>query len=374
MKASSSVQASPFHTAIVDFNFFAYAVQLSNALSEICEVSLFLPHTAPKTYTDKLNPKVNFHSLHVSRLRNPRNMLMIASLFKMLRQSCPDVVHQLGWHPWLNLALPLFPNIPRVTTIHDVSVHPGDRESFTFFQNRQWRGAAGIIVHAEEIKRQMIEGSGAPASKIQVIPIGAYSLLRAWRSDRPTDEAPTILFFGRIWDYKGLQYLIEAEPLITQQAPDARIVIAGQGESFDKYEQMMVHKERFIVHNYYIPDEMVARLFETASVVALPYIEASQSAVLAIAYAFGKPVVASAVGGIPEVVQHGETGLLVPPRDTSALAEAIVTLLQDRDLREKMGRKAREKAESELSWATIARQTLRAYRLAFGAATDVSVA
>ncbi|HDQ73653.1 MAG TPA: glycosyltransferase family 1 protein [Chloroflexi bacterium] len=364
MEASQDIQASSLHVVIVDFNFFAYAVQLSNALSEVCEVSLFFPYTTPEIYTGLIKPGVNFHSLHTSRLRDPRNMLMIASLFKTLRQLRPDVVHQLGWHPWLNLALPLFPDIPRVTTIHDASVHPGDKESFTFFQNRQWRGAARIIVHAEEIKRQMIEGCGAPASKIHVIPIGAYSLLRAWRSDPPIDQSPTILFFGRIWDYKGLQYLIEAEPLITQQVPNARIVIAGQGESFDKYEQMMVHKEHFIVHNYYIPDKMVSRLFEEASVVALPYVEASQSAVLAIAYAFGKPVVATTVGGIPEVLQHGETGFLVPPRDAKSLAQAIINLLQNDALRAEMGRKALDRAEGDLSWQSVARKTHQVYQQA----------
>jgi glycosyltransferase involved in cell wall biosynthesis len=106
---------------------------------------------------------------------------------------------------------------------------------------------------------------------------------------------------------------------------------------------------------------MIARLFQEASIVALPYVEASQSAVLAIAQAFGKPVVATAVGGIPEVVEHGETGYLVPPRDSYSLAEAIVTLLQDPGLRQEMGHKALQKAESELSWPHIARKTLRVY-------------
>jgi len=312
-----------------------------------------------------LKPQVGLYRVHTPRVRDPRNIFMIASLFRLIRQLRPDVVHQLSWHLWLNLALPFFPKIPRVTTIHDASLHPGDRESSSLFQGWQWRKAAQVIVHAEEIKRQMVARLGTPESKIHVIPIGSYSLFRAWHSDRNVaDKVPTILFFGRIWDYKGLQYLIEAEPLITQQVPEARIVIAGQGESFEKYEQMMVNKEHFIVYNRYIPDEMVSRLFDEACVVALPYIEASQSAVLAIAYAFGKPVVATTVGGIPEVVQHGETGYLVPPRDAPSLAEAIVKLLKDHDLREKMGQKALEKAENELSWSNIARKTLQVYQAA----------
>jgi len=349
---------------LIDFGFFAYSVQLANALSELCEVTLMLPDKAANHYLESVKQPVELRQFHMPRLRYPTNLLMVRSLFKTIREIEPQVVHQLAWHPWMNLALPLFPNIPLVTTIHDASLHPGDRESFALFQNWQWRRADRVIVHAEKIKRQMVDELGAPEDKIHVIPIGIYDLYRTWLNNDISEKPCTVLFFGRIWEYKGLKYLIEAEPLITQRVPNARIVIAGQGEPFEKYEQLMVNKDHFIIHNYYIPDEMVARLFQEASVVALPYIEASQSAVLAIAYAFGKPVVVTTVGGIPEVVEHGETGYLVPPRDPQSLAEAIVTLLQNPDLREKMGRRALEKAKSELSWSNIARKTLEVYRQA----------
>jgi glycosyltransferase involved in cell wall biosynthesis len=349
---------------LIDFEFFAYSVQLANALAEFCQVTLMLPDKAPASYPQAVGEQVDLRQFHMPRLRHPRNLLMIRSLFRDIARIRPQVVHQLAWHPWMNLMLPMFPDIPLVTTIHDAVLHPGDRESYALFQNRQWRRAAQVIVHGEQIKRQMIDELGTPEAKIHVIPIGAYSLYRDWLCDDVSEQPYTVLFFGRIWEYKGLQYLIEAEPLISRYVPDVRIVIAGHGEAFEKYEQMMVNKDHFIVHNYYIPNELIARLFQEASIVALPYIEASQSAVLAIAYAFGKPVVATAVGGIPEVVEHGETGYLVPPRDAESLAEAIVSLLRDSGLRRAMGRKALEKAESELSWSSIARSTMQVYQSA----------
>jgi glycosyltransferase involved in cell wall biosynthesis len=355
---------SDFHAVLLDFEFFAYSVQLANALSELCQVTLLLPDMASPQYVEAVKRQVNLRQFHMPRLRYPTNLFMVHFLFRTIAHLKPQVTHQLAWNLWMNLALPLFADVPLVTTIHDASRHLGDRESVVLFQDWQWRRADQVIVHAEAIKRQLVNEWGAPEGKIQVIPIGSYELYGGWASDSNHEQTNTILFFGRIWEYKGLQYLIEAEPLITRQVPDARIVIAGEGESFEKYEHMMIHKDHFIVHNYHIPDKMVARLFQEASVVALPYIEASQSAVLAIAYAFGKPVVATSVGGIPEVVDHGETGYLVPPRDPQALAEAIVTLLQDHDLRQRMGRRALEKAQSELSWSSIARKTLQVYQKA----------
>jgi len=161
-----------------------------------------------------------------------------------------------------------------------------------------------------------------------------------------------------------LEYLIRAEPLITAQVPDARIIIAGRGEDFSRYRQMMVHPEHFVVHNEYISDDKRAKLFRRASIVVLPYTGASQSAVIPIAYAFAKPVVATAVGGLPEMVDHGRTGYLVPPCDERALADAIVRLLRDKGLRRQLGAHGKRKIETQSSPDVVAQQTLAVYRCA----------
>jgi glycosyltransferase involved in cell wall biosynthesis len=94
----------------------------------------------------------------------------------------------------------------------------------------------------------------------------------------------------------------------------------------------------------------------------LPYLEASQSGVVPVAYAFGKPVVATRVGGLPDVVEHGQTGLLVPPGDSQSLARAVIDLLTDDARRRDMGARARRFAETELSWSRIGQRTLEVYQ------------
>jgi glycosyltransferase involved in cell wall biosynthesis len=118
------------------------------------------------------------------------------------------------------------------------------------------------------------------------------------------------------------------------------------------------------VHNSYIEADKVSALFQRASLVVQPYLEASQSGIVPIAYRHARPVVATRVGSIPEVVEDGVTGLLVQPGDEHALALAVITLLQDDALRQKMGLQASEKLSRDLSWEAIAQKTRMVYERA----------
>ena len=128
----------------------------------------------------------------------------------------------------------------------------------------------------------------------------------------------------------------------------------------------MRHADRFEVHEGFVSEAERARLFARASVVALPYVEASGSGVLPLAHAYGKPVVASAVGGLADAVDDGRTGLLVPPGDPEALATAIVRLLHDDALRRRLGAAGRRVVETAWSPHEVAGRTLATYRRAVG--------
>ena len=363
------------HVALIDFRGGAtpYPVQLANALGQLCQVTLMLPESASH-FADKIDQeRVNLEFFHKPRLRQPANLAMVWRLRHRLKALRPHLMHFTSAHTWAAPGLGLFAPLPFVATVHDVNRHFGEYGLWAVpsaLYRLQWRWADQVIVHATRARQQLLTQYGCQPERVHVIPIGSYDFYRVCARGVQPERPNTILFFGRIWGYKGLQYLIEAEPMITSQIPDVRIVIAGEGEPFEKYEQAMVNRDRFVVHNYRIPDEMVAGFFQAASVVVLPYIEASQSGIISIAYAFGKPVVATTVGGIPDVVDHGQTGYLVPPRDPHRLAEAVVTLLRDQQTRLEMGRKALEKSENEFSWSSIARRTLHVYERALRAAKN----
>ncbi len=353
--------------ALLSFNFPEYCIRLASALSRNAEILLQLPHKQAETYDSLLDPSIRFLPFAYPRLRQPLKQIKLAvHLCEQMQDFRPDIVHFQHGHIWFNLFLAMLPRCGLVVTVHDYRAHPGDKPSR---KTPQWildRGihrANQLIVHARHIQQLIVSNYTIAENRVHVIPhikLGSCEMQQNATSMGP----PTVLFFGRIWKYKGLEYLIRAEPLISTEIPDVRIVIAGEGEDFSRYRKMMVHPERFVVFNEYISDAQRSELFAAATVVTLPYIEASQSGVVPLAYTHAKPVVVTNVGGLPEMVEDGQTGLCVPPGDPRVLAGAIVRLLKDKEFATRLGANGQRKVNTDCSPAQVASRTLDVYERA----------
>ncbi len=140
-------------------------------------------------------------------------------------------------------------------------------------------------------------------------------------------DKPTLLFFGFIRHYKGLDILLKALPQVLK-AVDCQLVVAGEfyedPAPFKKLVRQLGIEAQVTFFDDYIPNERVPYFFSAADVVVLPYRSATQSGIVPVCYHYEKPVIATTVGGLPEVVTPGQTGMLVPPEDPAALAAAIV--------------------------------------------------
>jgi len=145
-----------------------------------------------------------------------------------------------------------------------------------------------------------------------------------------SDTDYVLLFFGYVRDYKGLRVLLEAYPEVAKSIPETVLIVAGEFNTSEKNEYVglidtaSIRGGRIITVGDYVPDADVEKYFTACDVVVLPYISATQSAVVPTAYMFERPVITTDVGGLPEVVIDEKTGYIVPPGDSNALARAVI--------------------------------------------------
>ena len=348
-----------------------YPAQLANALSKCHDVTVIIPNYADITY---FNERANLIKVYAPlnpfrTLLRTFNLLSFRNLIKRINPINPDVIHMVIDHPWCSIyALLLRRKYPIITTIHEpnplsrqiggtiLSIRP-----ILVVNNKILAIISdNIIVHGKNLREYLLT-KNVPDSKVETIPHGDYSFFKRWEKKEIQTQKNNILFFGTITPYKGIEYLIQAEKLIKEHVSNPTITIAGEG-NIRKYEKQISQNSNFRILNKFIPDEEVAELFQKASLVVLPYTQGSQSGVVHIAYAFKKPVVATNVGSIPEIVDDGKTGFIVPSKDSKALAEAIIRILKNSELRKEMGENAYRKMKDELSWDKNAEKTVEVYK------------
>ncbi len=234
--------------------------------------------------------------------------------------------------------------VPTVYILDNVIAH--ERYPFAGPLTRWALGpGAGFVAQSEQVRRDLFATlPGADQARVRHCPHPVYDFGVPGRPRRTMTEARAaldlpadgrvVLYFGFIKAYKGVNHLIDAAPLLRERYGNGlRLMIVG-----DVYGDARPYRDRIagcgaadIISfvDGYAPDEMVEDYFLAADLVVLPYVSATQSGIVQIAYNYDKPVVSTSVGGLPEVVLDGRTGYLVPPEDSGALAGAIVRFFDE---------------------------------------------
>ena len=306
------------------------------------------------------------------RVEAVADAVAVARIARRLR---PDVIHLHSTNPIALAYLVLLRRlgVPLVATAHVVTAHERSRVQDAVYR-RIHRASPLIIAHSEFDRKRLLEEFAVEPERAIVIPHGEYGFFGRDSSlpDRETArrslglelQHQVVLFFGYIREYKGLDVLLSSWPAVAQARPQARLLVAGDPVRLppDRRGELEAWATRLgAVHRFaYIPFSEVTRYFAAADVLAMPYRHISQSGVLYLALSLGLPVVATRVGGLPEVLRDGESALMVPPESPAALAEALVRVLGDTALQARLAQGGRRVADLH-AWPAIAERTEAAF-------------
>lgn len=315
-----------------------------------------------------LNNRIAVYALYLKSLAyiKPKNILISLRIVSFLKKKNYDLIHFNGTSFLFVFLKILLRNTPFVLTTHDPALHSGE-DSMIYKIVRRYINRQTAIQHITHSDWSFScfrkNFPKIPIEKINVLYYGKLEWLDYWRRSI-INEGNNLFFFGRISPYKGIENLIKAVEIARKRIPDLKVVIAGNGH-FNFDINPIIKDATFEIINRYIPNQELAGLVQKSSIVVCPYTDATQSGVIMTAYTFEKPVIASAVGGIPDVIVDNVTGKLVPPNDASALAAAITELLLDKDKLQDMSENIRRFCNSgKFNWENITKETLSIYKRA----------
>jgi alpha-maltose-1-phosphate synthase len=335
-------------------------VQISSSIAEHCDTYALIP-----SYSDTRQISKKVHLIKISAPPNIFKTLLLSfnisqhiKTIKTINATKPDIINFLDAHPWYLIYWPFLKAQKKVVTINDPEMHAGE---VGYVETRIWTWITKFLLrHAEEIivlakkQAETVRKLGYK-QKIIISRIGNYGFL-AKKTHNIKTEPKTILFFGRIRDYKGLNYLLDA---LIELKEDFKLVIAGDGDLTPYNHQLEKLKGKVEIYNKFIDDDSIAPFFERSAFVVLPYIEATQTGIIPVAYSFKKAVIATDVGSIPEFVINNHTGIIIHSRDVIALRKAIKTLLHNPTKAKNLGLNGYKFMKKELNWNIITKKLLK---------------
>ncbi|HEX5105761.1 MAG TPA: glycosyltransferase family 4 protein, partial [Pirellulaceae bacterium] len=290
-------------------------------------------------------------------------------------------IHVVEFPNWEGLGL-LFQSLTRTPVV--VRLHTSSRETqrideLTSTRRLEWdvrrerwqcRRADALVTHSRAHRRTMSEELEIPEERIELIPHGVL-VNPHFQRPRRAKGPPMIVYLGRMEKRKGTLDLLKAVPTVLAKHPQAKFIFIGgdrphcpAGRTHAQYlaEKFPAAVQQQVTLAGRLPQDEVDRWLQTADIFVAPSLYESFGLIFPEAMRWGTPVIGTRVGGIPEIITDNETGLLVDPQSPEQLASTIVRLLENRELRERLGSAGRRHVETHFTVERMARQTAELYR------------
>ena len=277
-------------------------------------------------------------------------------LFLFLLRNKYDIIH-CAWPPNIYEFALYFLRKKMLLTVHDPFPHTA-HDTFIVRLRRKWAFTLipKLIILNNAQRQDFISIYNIKPHRVIDSKLSCYTYLTTvsadWSSIPPYNSF--ILFAGKISPYKGLDFLLPAMEQVHQQCPDCKLIVAGGGKYYfdiSSYQSL----DYIDIRNRFIPDSELVALIKNCAFMVCPYTDATQSGVIMSAFAFNKPVIATNVGGLPEMVLHGHYGLITQEKNIDSLAESIIRLWKDKNSINKFAKEIKhDYHQGELSWKEIA--------------------
>lgn len=316
-------------------------------------------------YSDYIDLKKTFIIYRTSnKTYSISNLLIQFKLAKLFKNLNPEIIH---CNNFLNYNFSFFlktTKTPKILTVHDPLPHSGEKSrkkenirklNFNYFDK--------IILLNRNQTEEFLASTTGPSKEIFYSRLGAYTYLKTYiKQNRLNKTKFNVLFFGRISPYKGVEELCKAFKELSMEYIEAKLVIAGSGPFwFDTTEYINSNNITFI--NRFISNSELVGLIDDSSFVVCPYKDATQSGVIMTSFALNKPVIATNVGGLKEMITHKKTGLLIEPNNTQELYLNIKYLFENPEILEEMEKNIIEMNKNGfLSWSNIAKDLVLTYK------------
>lgn len=288
-----------------------------------------------------------------------KNFRFIKNLCKIIRSRNYDVIHYNGTGGFLLYFRYFLRGIPRIWTLHDFKSHSGEQNKKSELFLKFIVKNIDIIQHYKFLRKSIIKYYSLKSGRVHLLYSGSFDVYTQFNGKEIIKENNYVLFFGRIEKYKGLNILLDAYNKIKN--PGSKLVVAGSGNlSFD-ISRFKINNNIIFINRYIETGELVS-LIKNSSFVVVPYIDATQSGVIDTAYAFNKPVLATNIDGLPEVVIDNYTGNLFEKNNKNDLMKKLENLMNNGKIINLYEYNIKKfKTEGIISWGKIVKEYLKVY-------------
>jgi glycosyltransferase involved in cell wall biosynthesis len=289
-------------------------------------------------------------------------IIMTFKIISFIKRGHFDVIHSDIFPSLTQFPLYLTEHDKWFLTVHDPFPHSGESGKLKSIQRKIGMCLVKRFFLLNNLQlEKFCEYYKVNEENVRINKLGIYSIMQKYSCKNTEPTCDYALFFGRISPYKGVDDLCKAVSIANESGSKVKLHIAGSG-SFNFEISQYTQDGNITIENAFIDIRRLAELIYNSKFVVCPYKDATQSGVIMTCYALNKPVIVTNVGGLAEMVDDQQSGIVVPPRDVQALSRAITSLYSDNDKLHKMERFIQDEyINGPRSWKAIAEKYVDFY-------------